>query len=99
MAPDRPSQGRHGYQAPWLLADRGDHADWFRDALEEKGFTPRIPGRKFRGEPIRYDRRRNRIGIKFGRLKDWRRVAARDDGCPSAFSPAIALAATVILRL
>ncbi len=35
----------------------------------------------------------------FGRLKDWRRVAARYDRCPTAFFSAIALAATVIFWL
>ncbi|WP_343774533.1 IS5 family transposase, partial [Brevundimonas nasdae] len=71
--------------AQWLLGDRGYDADWFRDALQAKGITPCIPGRKSRTEPIRYDRRRykrrNRIEIMFGRLKDWRRVATRYDRC------------------
>lgn len=86
----------------WLLADRGYDADWFRDALEEKGIKPCIRGRKSRNEPIKYDkrryRRRSRIDILFGRLKDWRRVATRYDRYPTAFS-AIALAATVIFWL
>ncbi|RJT23430.1 IS5 family transposase, partial [Chakrabartia godavariana] len=68
-------------RAQWLLGDRGYDADWFRDALQAKGITPCIPGRKSRTEPIRYDKRRykrrNRIAIMFGRLKDWRRVATR----------------------
>ena len=61
-------------KAQWLLADRGYDADWFRDALEEKGIKSCISGRKSRNEPIKYDkrryRRRNRIEIIFGRLKD-----------------------------
>lgn len=85
-------------KAQWLLADRGYDADWFREALEEKGIKPCIPGRKSRNEPIRYDkrryRRRSRIEIMFGRLKDWRRVATRYDRCPTAFFSAIALAAS-----
>ena len=68
-------------KAQWMLADRGYDADWFRDALQEKGFKPCIPGRKSRLVPINYDkrryRRRNRIEIMFDRLKDWRRVATR----------------------
>lgn len=52
---------------------------------------------------IKYDKRRykrrNRIEIMFGRLKDWRRVATRYDRCPMAFLSAIALAATVIFWL
>lgn len=90
-------------KAQWLLADRGYDADWFRDALQEKGITPCIPGRKSRNKTVKYDKRRykrrNRIEIMFGRLKDWRRVATRYDRCPTAFFSAIALAATVIFWL
>ena len=90
-------------RAKWLLADRGYDADWYRDALQAKGITPCIPGRKSRKKTIKYDKRRykrrNRIEIMFGRLKDWRRVATRYDRCPMAFLSAIALAATVIFWL
>ncbi|WP_191558557.1 IS5 family transposase [Brevundimonas aurantiaca] len=90
-------------RAQWLLGDRGYDADWFRDALQAKGITPCIPGRKTRTEPTRYDKRRykrrNRIEIMFGRLKDWRRVATRYDRCPTVFLSAIALAATVLFWL
>ena len=68
-----------------------------------KGVWPCIPGRKSLGEPIKHDKRgykrRNRIEIMFGRLKDWRRVAPRYDRCPAVFLSAIALAATVIFWL
>jgi transposase len=87
----------------WLLGDRSDDAAWFRDALQAKGITPCIPGRTSRTEPVRYDKRRykrrNRIEIMFGRLKDWRRVATRYDRCPTVFLSAIALAATVLFWL
>ena len=90
-------------KAQWLLADRGYDADWFRDALQEKGITPCIPGRKSRNKAVKHDKRRykrrNRIEIMFGRLKDWRRVATRYDRCPNAFFSAIAVAATVIFWL
>lgn len=78
-------------KAQWLLGDRGYDADWFRDALQAKGITPCIPGRKSRTEAIRYDKRRyksrNRIEIMFGRLKDWRAsppatIDARPSSCP-----------------
>ncbi len=36
--------------ADWLLADRGYDADWFREALKDKGIKPCIPGRKSRGK-------------------------------------------------
>ena len=62
--------------ADWLLGDRGYDADWFREALIDKKITPCIPGRKSREKPVKYDKRRyrkrNRIEIMFGRLKDWR---------------------------
>jgi transposase len=62
-----------------------------------------VTGRKSRDKPVRYDKRRykrrNRIEIMFGRLKDWRRVATRYDRCPKVFLSAIALAATVIFWL
>ena len=87
----------------WLLGDRGYDADWFRDALKDKGIKPCIPGRKSRGKHVKYDKRRykrrNRIEIMFGRLKDWRRIATRYDRCPKVFLSAIALAATIIFWL
>jgi transposase len=90
-------------KAEWLLADRGYDADSFREALKDKGIKPCIPGRKSRGKPIKHDKRRykrrNRIEIMFGRLKDWRRVATRYDRCPKVFLSAVALAATVIFWL
>ncbi|WP_264787870.1 IS5 family transposase, partial [Gluconobacter roseus] len=89
--------------AEWMLADRGYDIGWFREAVEEKGIKPCLPGRKSRGKPIKYDKRkdkrRNRIEIMFGRLKDWRRVATRYDRCPTVFFSAICLAATVICWL
>jgi transposase len=87
----------------WLLGDRGYDADWFRDALKDKGIRACIPGRKQRKKTVKYDKRRykrrNRIEIMFGRLKDWRRVATRYDRCPKVFLSAIALAAVVIYWL
>jgi transposase len=83
--------------------DRGYDADWFREALTDRGTRPCIPGRKSRKMTVRYDKRRykrrNRIERMFGRLKDWRRVATRYDRCPKVFLSAIALAATVIFWL
>jgi len=86
-----------------LLADRGYDADWFREALQNKGIAPCIPGRKSRSKPFKYDkrryRRRNRIEIMTGRLEDWRRVATRYNRSPEVFPSAIALAATVMFWL
>ena len=71
--------------------------------MEDKGIRACIPGRKQRKKTVKYDKRgykrRNRIEIMFGRLKDWLRVATRYDRCPKVFLSAIALAATVIYWL
>lgn len=64
-------------RAEWLLGDRGYDADWFRDALKDKGIRSCIPGCESRGKPVKYHKRRNRIEVMFGKLKDWRRVAKR----------------------
>ena len=77
--------------AEWLLADRGHDADWFRDALKDKGIMPCIPGLNSPGKPVKYDRRRYRIEIMFGRLKDCYRVATRYDRCPKDLLSAVAL--------
>ena len=90
-------------KAEWLLADRGYDADWFRDALKDKGIKPCIPGWKSRGKPIKHDnrryKRRNWIEIMFGRLKDWRWVPTRNERCPKVFLSAVALAATIMFWL
>lgn len=71
--------------------------------MKDKGISDCIPGRKQRKTPIKYDKRRykrrSRIEIIFGRLKDWRRVATRYDRCPEVFLSEITLAATVIYWL
>ena len=56
---------------------------------------PRNAGRA--ADKRRY-RKRNRIEVMFGRLKDWRRMVTRYDRSPAVFLSAIALAATVIFR-
>ena len=61
-------------KAQWLLGDGGYPADWFTDALEAEGTLPCMPSRRSRNRPVRYDkrryRRRSRIEIMFGRMKD-----------------------------
>ena len=44
--------------AEWLIADRGYDADWFREALKDKGIKPCITGRNSRGKAVRYDESR-----------------------------------------
>lgn len=58
----------------WQVADRGYDADGFRDALKDWGVRACIQRRKSPSKVVRYDRsyykRRNRIEIMSGRLKD-----------------------------
>ncbi len=87
----------------WLLGDRSYDADWSREALKDKGIRPCIPGRKQWKTTVLYDKRRykrrNRIEIMFGRLKDWRLVATRCDRCPKVFLSTITFTALVIYWL
>ena len=89
--------------ADWLLADRGYDADWFREALINKGMKPCLPGRKSRKKAIKYDKRRykrrNSIERMFVKLKDWRRVSTRYDRCPNVLMSAIALASAILFWL
>jgi transposase len=90
-------------KAERFLADRGYHAERFREAIKDEGIEPCFPGTKSRDKPIRHDkrcsRRRNRIETMFGRLMDRRRVATRYGRCPKVFLSAIACAKTVMFWL
>ncbi len=72
-------------------------------SVERQGIKVCIPGRKSRRKAVKYNKRRykrrNRIEIMFGRLKDWRRIATRYDRCAKTFLSAVALAATVMFWL
>ncbi len=86
-------------RAKSLLGDRGYDADWFRQALIERGITPCIPPRSNRKNPLAFDkmlyRSRHKIENMFGRLKDWRRIHTRYDRCAHTFFSAICIAAIV----
>nr|WP_273523848.1 IS5 family transposase [Rhodosalinus sediminis] len=86
-----------------LLADRGYDADWFRQALDDKGIAACIPARRGRKKPAKHDavlyKQRHRIENLFARLKDWRRIATRYDRCGELYLSAICIASTVIYWL
>lgn len=86
-----------------LLADKGYDADWFREALQQRGITPCIPPKANRKANIPYDKAlyksRHKIENMFGRLKDWRRIHTRYYRCANTFFSAITIAATVIFWL
>lgn len=89
--------------ARYMLADRGYDADWFREALRDKGIEPCIPPKKNRKIQIEYDKdlykKRHKVENMFGRLKDWRRIATRYDRCAHTFFSAICIATIVIFYL
>ena len=86
-----------------LLGDRGYDADWLRQALADRRIAACIPSKANRKVQIPHDaalyRRRNKIEIMFGRLKDWRRIHTRYDRCAHTFMSAICIAATIIFWL
>ena len=90
-------------KADAMLGDRGYDADWFRQALTDRGITPCIPSKANRKATIPHDRtlyrQRHKIENMFGRLKDWRRIHTRYDRCAHPFMSAICIAATVIFWL
>ena len=83
-----------------LLADKGYDANWFREALLDKGIEPCIPSKKNRKQQILHDKKlykqRHKVENMFGRLKDWRRISTRYDRCSHTFFSAICIAAIVI---
>ena len=90
-------------KAKVLLADRGYDADWFRDALADRGIEACIPSKSNRKIHIPHDklryRNRHRIENMFGKLKDWRRIHTRYDRCAVVFMSAITIAVTIIFWL
>jgi transposase len=90
-------------RAKELLGDKGYDADWFRQALAERGITACIPSKSNRRKPIEHNctlyRQRHRIENMFGRLKDWRRIHTRYDRCAHTFMSAICIAASVTFWL
>ena len=83
-----------------FLADRAFDVNWVRDALTEKGIEPVIPPNSNRRFPAGFDRDtykwRHLIENFFGKLKEYRGIAARCCKTDSSFSAFIAIAATVI---
>ena len=89
--------------AKQLLGDKGYDANWFRQALAERGIVACIPSRSSRKQLIEHDRtlyrQRHKIENMFGKLKDWRRIHTRYDRCAHTFMSAICIAAAVIFWL
>jgi transposase len=82
-----------------LLADRAYDARSLRDVLAERRIKAVIPPNPTRKHPHRYDAKaykaRNLIERMFCRLKDFRRIATRDDKRADIFLSAVLLAAAL----
>jgi transposase len=82
-----------------LLADKGYDTDAFCAFLEKQGLKPVIPGKSNRKKHVRHDKKanknRNVIERRFGRLKDFRRIATRYDKLAGNFFSALCLVAIV----
>jgi transposase len=88
---NRPSQ---------LFADRGYDADWFREALRERGITPRIPHKQKPGAGrVRDKHARERWPIE--RTNAWfhnyRRLTVRWERRPELYLAFAQLAASLII--
>lgn len=85
--------------ARYLLADKGDDADHWRDWLEGLGSQPVIPSRSNRKTPHSFEakcsKNRNAIERMCGRLKDFRHIATRYDKKAENFLAGLSLAALV----
>jgi transposase len=71
-------------EADWLLADKGYDADWFREALIDKGTKPCIPGRKSRKKALKYPFRDVALHCTYGQ---WTSAATSDPTAPLATLP------------
>lgn len=70
-----------GFQASFVLADKGYDSDAFVETIKASGATPVIPPKKNRLTPRDYDKdiykERNLVERFFQKLKQYRRIATR----------------------
>lgn len=93
-----PLMALDGARPHYLLADKRYDGDGLRQSLLMRGILPVIPPKSNRHEPVECDYRRywdrNRIERMFGRIKQFRRIAARYDKTALSFLGFLHLAAT-----
>jgi transposase len=83
-----------------LLADRGYDADWFRQALRERGITPQIPHKQKPGSGrVRDQQARHRWPIERTNawLHNYRRLTTRWERRPELYLAFAQLAASLII--
>ena len=89
-----------GFQADFVLADKGYDSNEFIDTIESNGAVAVIPPRKNRIESRAYDKiiykERNFVERLFQNLKLYRRIATRYERLARNYMAMLSLAATVI---
>ena len=70
-----------------------EYDEYDRDTIRRMLAQQGIPPRRCRKKPVhdhkKLDRRHHKIETLFSRLKDWRRLATRYDGCTHVFCSVI----------
>ena len=89
-----------GFQADFVLADKGYDSNEFIDTIESNGAVAVIPPQKNRIESRAYDKiiykERNFVERLFQNLKHYRRIATRYERLARNYMAMLSLVATVI---
>ncbi len=89
-----------GFEAAYVLADKGYDSDKFIEEIEEAGATAVIPPRQNRKEQREYDRElykeRNLVERLFQKLKHFRRIAIRYERLKRNYQAMLFLVSSVI---
>lgn len=89
-----------GFEAGYVLADRGYDSDAFVSAITESRAIPVIPPKINRTVPREFDRslykERNRVERFFQKLKHFRRIATRYERLARNYQAMLSLVSTVI---
>ena len=89
-----------GFQAHFVLADKGYDANEFIETIQSNGAVAVMPARKNRLDPRAYDKiidkERNVVERLFQRLKHYRSIATRDERLASNDMAMLSLVATFI---
>jgi transposase len=84
-----------------MLGDKAYDSAELREELDQRGTKPVIPNRSNRKRPFAFSKRlyrlRWRIESAFNRLKDFRRIATRDDKLARNYLAAVCLTAALVL--
>jgi transposase len=89
-----------GFEADYVLADKGYDGDQFIETLEAAGVTAVIPPRRNRQQPRPYDRElykeRNLVERFFQKLKQFRRIATRYEKLKRNYQAMLDLVCSII---